>query len=306
MGKGRAQVVNRRIPSGLAATVVATILVGCGSSGSVQPVEADAGQDSPSTEMDAGRGRICDGTPATRLAIRAIGGGRIAPGSLVLQENGSAVLLVSGQCQFATYTEVWSGVRTGTLTQAQEQELFALLNLDKWPEWAGSWQVNGCDISRMDYRLGTTDIMLKPACGAVRTPPPFETKDLNLAALGAMEKLWNVGTPPAGDGRAILVRHDPADLGSYPNVAWPVALDPESFALSIADADAIDPGDSRLFPVGDAALLRTVRDDYRTGKYGMWTGGELTVTGSSGAKYALFFRDVFPGEDARGLIHDFD
>lgn len=52
--------------------------------------------------------------------------------------------------------------------------------------------------------------------------------------------------------------------------------------------------------------MRSVREAYRTGVYGDWRTGELTLTSRTGSRYAVFFRDVVPGEDSAGLIHQFD
>jgi hypothetical protein len=247
--------------------------------------------------------RICDGSTDIRLLYMVGGGGQIEAGSVVMSENGHALLAVDGQCRFGAYRDRWSEVRAGVLSETDEARLAETLELSKWSSWKGDWGGGGVDGGTATFRFGADAIVF--GGGGPGSEPPFDRRTLNASLDAAFDEILSGYPAPTGPGRIVVVRREADDVKQYPKVPWPASLDPESIALSWGEAYALPPGSSTLTSAEDGEAFRSARAAYLRGDHGQmadWGASGMSFE-TEAARYGVWFRDVFPFEDPEtGLV----
>lgn len=248
---------------------------------------------------------ICDGEPSVRLAFHMAGAGQSLPGSQVMTENGSRFLLVEGSCRAWFLEDPASDVRTAQLSAGAAQTLAADMHVADWDGLRGDYVRNVCDGTSSLLRFGATRIVIASSCGG----PDSAAKVTGLedAARRSLSAAYATAEPAGGPVRFVLVA-EPPDVIWPPLVAaaaapWPLAVAPETLALSGDAAQHYQPGSSHAVAPPDAEQLRELRRRFFAAGGGPLSGGFIPVLGTSGARYQLFVRDAIPLEDAAGLLH---
>lgn len=248
---------------------------------------------------------ICNGEPSVRLAFRMAGEGQILPGSRVMSENGSQFLLVEGSCRAWFLEDPASDVRTAQLSAVAAQALAADMHLVDWEGLRGEYVRNLCDGNSSLLRFGATRIVISSVCGGLDSAAAVTW--LEDAARRSLSAAYATAEPVAGTVRFVLVA-EPPDVIWPPLVAaaaapWPLAVAPETLALSSDAAQRYQPGSSRALAPPDAERVRELRRRFFAGGGGPLSGGFIPVLGTAGARYRLFVRDAIPLEDTTGLLH---
>jgi hypothetical protein len=248
---------------------------------------------------------ICNGDPSVRLAFRFGGGGQVLPGSQVMSENGFQFLLVEGTCRAWFLEDPASDVRTAQLSAVAAQALAADMHLVDWEGLRGEYVRNLCDGPGSLLRFGATRIAIISVCGGPDRADAVTW--LEDAARRSLSAAYATAEPVDGSVRFVLVV-EPSDVIWPPHITaaaqpWPLAVAPETLALSIDAAHGYQPGSSRALAPPDAERLRELRRRFFAGGGGPLTGGFIPVLGTAGARYQLFVRDAIPLEDATGLLH---
>ena len=250
-------------------------------------------------------GPICNGEPSVRLVFHLAGGGQVLPGSQVMSENGFQFLLVEGSCRAWFLEDPASDVRTVQLSADAAQALAADLHLGDWGGLRGNYVRNLCDGPSSLLRFGATRILITSACGGAGNAAAVT--GLEAAARRSLSAAYATAEPVGGSVRFVLVAQPP-DVMWPPLVAaaaapWPLAVAPETLALSFDAAQDYQPGSSHALAPPDAERLRELRRRFFAAGGGPLSGGFIPVLGTAGARYQLFVRDTIPLEDATGLLH---
>lgn len=248
---------------------------------------------------------ICNGEPSVRLAFRRGGGGQSLPGSQVMSENGFQFLLVEGSCRAWFLKDPASDVRTVQLSAVAAQALAADMHLVDWEGLRGEYVRDLCDGPGSLLRFGATRIVIASGCGVPDRAAAVTW--LEDAARRSLSDAYATAEPVGGPVRFVLVAEAP-DVTWPPLVAaaaapWPLAVAPETLALSIDAAQSYQPGSSRTLAPPDADRVRELRRRFFAAGGGPLSGGFIPVLGTAGARYQLFVRDTIPLEDATGLLH---
>jgi hypothetical protein len=248
---------------------------------------------------------ICNGEPSVRLAFRRGGAGQTLPGSQVMSENGSQFLLVEGSCRAWFLEDPASDVRTVQLSDVAAQALAADMHLVDWEALRGEYVRNLCDGPGSLLRFGATRIVITSACGVPDRAAAVTW--LEDAARRSLSAAYATAEPVGGSVRFVLVA-EPPDVIWPPLVAaaaapWPLAVAPETLALSSDAAQRYQPGSSRALAPPDAERVRELRRRFFAAGGGPLSGGFIPVLGTAGARYQLFVRDAIPLEDTTGLLH---
>lgn len=262
----------------------------------------DAGADDAS--------ELCDGSEALRLVAVRTAGGMPDPGSGVLYENGSAFLLVRGDCRYWVYAGRYSQTRTGQLTLAQRQRLARALRLDRFADYAGDYARGAAfDVPEQYVAFGAGAV--DAPCNASRTcirlgSGPVDTSQkvdwLESSVQQEIVNLEREGTAVQGAIRYVLAEQTWNGAEIWAKAAtWPLG-DPAMFAMSEADARAYVPGQSRLATGADAEALRALWVRFLAGDVGDRALSEIIPIASGSTRYHLFVRDSLSLEDAGGLL----
>jgi hypothetical protein len=248
---------------------------------------------------------ICNGEPSVRLAYVMAGGGQTLPGSQVMSENGFQFLLVEGSCRAWFLQKPALDVHTVQLSAAAAQTLAVDMHLVDWAGLRGEYVRNLCDGPSSLLRFGDARILIDSACGG--PDPAAAVTGLEDAVRRSLAAAYATAAPVDGPVRFVLVAEQPdviwPTLVAAAAAPWPLAVAPETLALSFDEALRYQPGSSRALAQPDAERLRELRRSFFAGGGGQLSGGFIPVLGTGGARYQLFARDAIPLEDATGLLH---
>jgi hypothetical protein len=244
--------------------------------------------------------RLCNGESAARLVYRNVGGGDGASvlGTDVLFENGSPFLVVDGTCRYWAMEDTFSGVRSGVLSHAQEDALYATLELARWPALAGTYHPAECAFSSSWLRFTTSRIVAMPSCSREDDSAPVSS--IIDSVKRSTAELFERGVAVEGAVRFTLVTEDPS--GAWPPLVqglaapWPLSVPASSLASTMAEAGDYRAGTSRSAEPPDADALRRIRDRFVAAGGPSLSGGFIPIEGRSGDRYQLFVRDAVPYE----------
>ena len=233
------------------------------------------------------------------------GGGQTLPGSQVMSENGFQFLLVEGSCRAWFLQKPAQDVHTVQLSAAAAETLAADMHLVDWAGLQGEYVRNLCDGPSSLLRFGDTRISINSACGG--SDPAAAVTGLEDAVRRSLSAAYATAEPVDGAVRFVLVAEQPdviwPTLVAAAAAPWPLAVAPETLALSFDEALRYQRGSSHALAQPDAGLLRELRRTFFAGGGGQQSGGFVPVLGTGGARYQLFVRDAIPLEDAAGLLH---
>lgn len=242
---------------------------------------------------------LCDGSNELRLHYYLTGGGTVAPGEMVLVENGYEWLTVDGNCRYYAFQSgepyrKWNDIRTGTLSEAEAKELVADLNYDKAEGQAGA-------PNEQSIPNGSNRVLLTPnarlSCGT--ECGDASSQNVVESAQQWTQRLHEGGTPVEDKLRASVIRiPDGSPARSYSTKAFLEELAPYVEPL----ASNSECSETFIVPDSIVPTLLEYREDYRTLPSAEFWYGYIPLEDEEGATYMLHFRGSAPIEDEDGLI----
>jgi len=239
--------------------------------------------------------RICDGSSSLRFAFQGLGGFLPSGGAYLPLENGVHFLFVDGTCHYWAQRRQNEELRTGELTDEDEEALIAASRFRAWRGLAGAWTGENIPFDGGLTRLWDASFALNcQACQGDGSPPGVQ--EALAGAYTQLGELWAAGAPiQEGPLRLLLLD----DGEGYMNaLAWPLTPPPEAYVHTPASENH---GVSTLISdPDDVRKLRALQSEHRARSP---SGPEvIPVMGDAGKVYTLGLREALPFEDARGLI----
>jgi len=275
------------------------------------PPISDLQTSEPVAPNDAGGERpqptfsICDGTAAVRLMYIATAQlGPVAKGSQVIYENGARYLFVNGLCHFWAFDEeeqrtssALVDIMEGDLSPADATTLAAELRVDEWPAQAG--RHTGPQLSDAGWNIlwiPGTEIECQIDCSWTGSPEILKVAFAR--AHQALRTLSLKRSPVNAAVRIYLTFYEGDIPWKHPFLDWPLTNPLTGYERPYVYAPV---GSGILVPQPDAALLRTLRREWR-GKIEANEFDFVPIRGEGGKVYRLYARDVIPLERADGTI----
>ncbi|MBS2024068.1 MAG: hypothetical protein JST92_16825 [Deltaproteobacteria bacterium] len=221
----------------------------------------------------------------------------------VMWDNGSTFLYLDGACHYWVQGGVaWDGVRTGTLTGSEQDDLKASI---QWSSWAGAYGNRWPAVDTVDdaadlYFTKQGSFVVSSVCD--RTSAPATLKVLCSAWTSQVSALWQRGVPLEAEVWTVLVRMDSGTYPSIPHASWPLSVPLATLSINVDAASNLGYGEGVHFLGSDAKALRSLRTMYQDGNYRTQGVLGLPVDGEKDAVDLLFLRDALPFEDSRGLV----
>lgn len=245
---------------------------------------------------DASR-RICDGSPGVKAAVQVVGG-HLAPDEILRTENGHSFFIIDGTCRYVVKTTSRGEVRTGVLTEAEEEALATKLGYRAWSEFNGDWTENE------GWHDGSTlllwDHQHEASCYVTcRDSAPPELRELSETRTEFLESYWERGTPYVGEAvRLLVVNHSRTQQEPY---AWPLAPRPFTDFMR-AENLAVEGGMSFEVSGPDADALRTIQSHFLANAPEIERPRPIPIEDTDGNHAGLLLREALPWEDAQGLV----
>ncbi len=228
---------------------------------------------------------LCDGSADVRLVVKS-GGGMVDPGDDFLHPLGSTFLSIDGTCRYLVYDG--SGpLRTGTLSQAQSQQIAADLAYGRLSELAADHDT--CpDAGGTSIRTPWEGI----GCSCGCSDPT--TDQVVLRAWDLVTELWDAGVEK--DWALSAATDGPSSPG--PNtLAWPLDWPVTELALYSLPEHQHDLVGTAIEKSEDRAALRQLRSEWLAGKL----HPNIIYVVEDGMEYDLLLREELPQDAAEAL-----
>jgi hypothetical protein len=249
-------------------------------------VDAGSVQDASTTSP----GTLCDGSEDVRLGYTSEGG-QVDITYEFTNPYGHSFFFIDGQCRFYASSGLLQGVHTGSLTQAQSEQLMTAVHWEELAELSAAPEIESCPDAG-GSTIWTRDSTTMCTCGC-DDGPLAEAKDAAIMrAYEWIAMLEALGAPLTGPLSVIANERGVAE-NSQP--AWPLDRAMTEIEFLVQDIYGEGVGQPALFDVpAETTELRALRAAVAP------TFGEIAVR-EAGIAYTLHLRDELP-DDARAAI----
>jgi hypothetical protein len=258
---------------------------------------------------------FCDGNADNLFVFRiSTDYFNVAIGERTQVENGYVLLIVDGQCNYWVYDRrynnttgelrMWSKMRTGQLTDDQEEMFSKDMCLDKMEDLAGNNYP--ADVADPGYTFisykGKGFRCVAGGCDGKET-----VGEIRDNAFAWLDDLLAEGAPVDGGLRATAIIIPPEQMEIVNGLTLqpaPDSFDIASMAKTVADAEADCYGAGVNLEGDFVPELKSLQDAYLNGDYGDWYYQFIPMQDTDGTVYMLYFRDECLHEDAQGLLRE--
>lgn len=255
---------------------------------------ADGGKPDTGTSRDA----LCDGSQEMRFTF-ATSGGFVWESYSFTNQYGLTFLLIDGSCRYFAGENYMLGIISGTLTQAEADELSNDVHwneLSGWGDW-GTRKDAPCPDSGL-VSLSRSNVVAACSCGCDPTAPKG-LADALAKSYAWVQRLMTQGKPLDGPVSAIAMPTSSGSSTTAPTT-WPLTRSMSSIAnLFYEQGDArLQTGTgpyARFDDPAEATKLREVRAAHAKA-----TTLSARVQEAS-TQYDLFVRDELPEDAVRAL-----